>query len=313
MGRIEGPAHADHVLKVIAGNDAASSALAASWRRSGALYALDPASRRPPQRLPEPETARSRERMGSLLAAAQGSIDRLFLAVGGVGCSVVVADLERGDRRSTRRALRRSVLRRLRALERRRLEREIRRHERHRHLPRRAARGDHRPRPAFLHPQFRPVLHDRADFRRAWRTGRRARRVVLPGRPDRRLRASDRKRGRRRGPIHRGGELPSRLSRGAHPARAERRPLRVVAARGRSRRPGDRRDAGGANRARRQCGRPRPPDPGRRPDRTRPKPKATTWTRPSAPCFSARWRARAATCPRRRRTSTCRARPSIGR
>ncbi len=93
MGRIEGPAHADYVLKVIAGNEAASSALAASWRRSGALYALDPASRRPPQRLPEPETARSRERMGSLLAAAQGSIDRLFLAVGGVGCSVVVADL----------------------------------------------------------------------------------------------------------------------------------------------------------------------------------------------------------------------------
>ena len=30
--------------------------------------------------------------MGSLLAAAQGSIDRLFLAVGGVGCSVVLAD-----------------------------------------------------------------------------------------------------------------------------------------------------------------------------------------------------------------------------
>jgi hypothetical protein len=36
MGRIEGPDHADHVLKVIAGNDAAKSALAASWRRSGA-------------------------------------------------------------------------------------------------------------------------------------------------------------------------------------------------------------------------------------------------------------------------------------
>ncbi len=93
MGRIEGPAHADYVLKVIAGNEAASSALAASWRRSCALYALDPASRAPPQRVPEPETARSRERMGSLLVAAQASIDRLFLAVGGVGCSVVVADL----------------------------------------------------------------------------------------------------------------------------------------------------------------------------------------------------------------------------
>ena len=93
MGRVEGPAHADHVLKVIAGNEAASSALAASWRRSGALYALDPASCAPPQRLPADEIARARERMGSLLAAAQGSIDRLFLAVGGVGCSVVVADL----------------------------------------------------------------------------------------------------------------------------------------------------------------------------------------------------------------------------
>jgi transcriptional regulator of acetoin/glycerol metabolism len=92
MGRVEGPAHADHVLKVIAGNDAASSALAASWRRSGALHALDPASHAPSQRLPEDEIAQSRERMGSLLFAAQGSIDRLFLAVGGVGCSVVLAD-----------------------------------------------------------------------------------------------------------------------------------------------------------------------------------------------------------------------------
>src|ERR1700753_1777657 len=92
MGQVAGPAHADHVLKVIAGNDAASSALAASWRRSGALHALDPASRAPAVRLPEDEILQSRERMGSLLFAAQGSIDRLFLAVGGVGCSVVLAD-----------------------------------------------------------------------------------------------------------------------------------------------------------------------------------------------------------------------------
>jgi transcriptional regulator of acetoin/glycerol metabolism len=91
MGRVAGLAHADHVLKVIASNDAASSALAASWRRSGALHALDPASHAPSQRLPEDEIAQSRERMGSLLFAAQGSIDRLFLA-GGVGCSVVLAD-----------------------------------------------------------------------------------------------------------------------------------------------------------------------------------------------------------------------------
>jgi transcriptional regulator of acetoin/glycerol metabolism len=92
MGRPAVADHADRVLKVIAGNEAASSALAASWRRSGALHALDPSSRAASERLPEEEIARSRERMGPLLAAAQGSIDRLFLAVGGVGCSVVLAD-----------------------------------------------------------------------------------------------------------------------------------------------------------------------------------------------------------------------------
>jgi transcriptional regulator of acetoin/glycerol metabolism len=92
MGRPAVADHADHVLKVIAGNEAASSALAASWRRSGALHALDPSSRVPSHRVPEQEIARARERLGSLLFAAQGSIDRLFLAVGGVGCSVVLAD-----------------------------------------------------------------------------------------------------------------------------------------------------------------------------------------------------------------------------
>jgi transcriptional regulator of acetoin/glycerol metabolism len=51
-----------------------------------------PQATRPQQRLPEDEIAQSRERMGSLLFGAQGSIDRLFLAVGGVGCSVVLAD-----------------------------------------------------------------------------------------------------------------------------------------------------------------------------------------------------------------------------
>ena len=79
MGQIEGPAHADHVLKVIASNDAASSALAASWRRSGALHALDPASHAPSQRLPEDEIAQSRERMGSLLFARKEASIASFL------------------------------------------------------------------------------------------------------------------------------------------------------------------------------------------------------------------------------------------
>jgi transcriptional regulator of acetoin/glycerol metabolism len=94
MGQIEGPAHADHVLKVIAGNDAASSALAASLRRSGALHALDPASRAPSQRLPEDEIARSRERMGSLLFAAEGrsiASFSLWAASGVQSCSLTRA------------------------------------------------------------------------------------------------------------------------------------------------------------------------------------------------------------------------------
>ena len=92
MRREVGVMHADRVIKAISSSDPASSALAASWRRSGALHALDPASRTPSQRVSQAEAALARERLGSLLSAAKPSIDRLFLAVGGVGCSVVLAD-----------------------------------------------------------------------------------------------------------------------------------------------------------------------------------------------------------------------------
>jgi transcriptional regulator of acetoin/glycerol metabolism len=92
MGRSANADHADRVLKVISGSDAANSALAASWRRSGRLHALDPACGTPSQRLPMAEVAEARERLGPLLHAAEASLDRLFLAVGGVGCSVLLAD-----------------------------------------------------------------------------------------------------------------------------------------------------------------------------------------------------------------------------
>ena len=92
MGRSANADHADRVLKVISGADAASSALAASWRRSGRLHALDPASRTPSQRLPMAQIAEARERLGPLLRVAQVSLDRLFVAVAGVGCSVLLAD-----------------------------------------------------------------------------------------------------------------------------------------------------------------------------------------------------------------------------
>ncbi len=92
MGRSRAVVHADRVIKAILGSDAASSALAASWRRSGHLHALDPASSAPSLRLPAPDVAAARERLGPLLVVAQSSLDRLLLAVGGVGCSVLLAD-----------------------------------------------------------------------------------------------------------------------------------------------------------------------------------------------------------------------------
>lgn len=92
MGRSANADHADRVLKVISGADAARSALAASWRRSWRLHALDPASRTPSQRLPMAQIAEARERLGPFLRIAQVSLDWLFVAVAGVGCSVLLAD-----------------------------------------------------------------------------------------------------------------------------------------------------------------------------------------------------------------------------
>ncbi|WP_316177362.1 helix-turn-helix domain-containing protein [Bradyrhizobium sp. SZCCHNRI1009] len=111
MGRSPGNAHSDRILEALAKGDAkadadgkadhradrgapAVSALAASWRRSGHLHALDPATPKLPARLTAAEVADARARLGRLLAIAQASLDRLFLAVGGVGCSVLLADAD---------------------------------------------------------------------------------------------------------------------------------------------------------------------------------------------------------------------------
>ena len=247
MGRVEGPAHADHVLKVIAGNDAASSALAASWRRSGALHALDPASPAPSQRLPEDEIAQSRERMGSLLFAAQGSIDRLFLAVGGVGCSVVLAD-PRGiivDRRgapcddtlfdssglwtgavwSERYEGTNGIGTCI-------VEQRAVTIDRDQHFF---------TRNSDLFCTTAPIFDEHGDLAAALDVSS-ARGDLTEG-----FARPDLQRGRRCGSIHRGGELPSGLSQGADPARADWRPVRVVAACSRPGRPRHRRDARGAN------------------------------------------------------------------
>jgi len=84
--------HADLVQASIANSDAAHSALVASWRRSLKLHHLDPAERKAPRRLTEGELSKARQRMEQLIRAADGSLNRLYLAVGGVGCCVMLAD-----------------------------------------------------------------------------------------------------------------------------------------------------------------------------------------------------------------------------
>ncbi len=88
------PRHADLVNDTVAHGSAAKSALVASWRRSSVLHGLDPATCGLPNRLTEAELAEARERVGSLVAAAQPSLDRLYAAVGGIGCCVLLADAQ---------------------------------------------------------------------------------------------------------------------------------------------------------------------------------------------------------------------------
>jgi transcriptional regulator of acetoin/glycerol metabolism len=84
--------HADQIQAAIASNGAAKSALIASWRRSSRLHGLDPAESKPPGRLTDAELRLTRQQMEPLIQAAQSSLDRLFLAVGGAGCCVLLAD-----------------------------------------------------------------------------------------------------------------------------------------------------------------------------------------------------------------------------
>jgi len=86
------PSHVDRIHQAISGGDAAQSSVVASWQRSCRLHALAPEQDRLPLRLTECELSQARESLDRLIHAAQASLDRLFLAVGGVGCSVVMAD-----------------------------------------------------------------------------------------------------------------------------------------------------------------------------------------------------------------------------
>ena len=94
MSKPEIAQHADKVQLAIRSGEAATSALVASWQRSARLHQLDPAERRLPTRLSDRELTVARQRMEPMLRVAQASLDRLYLAVGGMGCCILLADAD---------------------------------------------------------------------------------------------------------------------------------------------------------------------------------------------------------------------------
>lgn len=84
--------HISIIEQALARGEAARSPLVASWSRSARLHGLDPTERAKPDRMTDAELNAARDRMGPMIHAAKPSLDRLFQAVGGVGCCVLLAD-----------------------------------------------------------------------------------------------------------------------------------------------------------------------------------------------------------------------------
>ncbi|MBU3030947.1 GAF domain-containing protein [Paracoccus marinaquae] len=85
--------HADLVVEQ-SRSKSATSALAASWRRSMMRYGLDPADRSRPGRLSQPELAARRQAMEHFLHLAGPQLDQLHHIVGLSGCNVLLTDAE---------------------------------------------------------------------------------------------------------------------------------------------------------------------------------------------------------------------------
>lgn len=87
--------HADRVLeKAHSPRAAATSRLAASWRRSAVTYGLDPRNQRAPERVTLGEISQRRDMMGAFLELAKPQLDQLFRMVGNTGCCVLLTDAE---------------------------------------------------------------------------------------------------------------------------------------------------------------------------------------------------------------------------
>ncbi|WP_417671090.1 GAF domain-containing protein [Roseibium sp.] len=87
--------HVDRVAATVQESvTAATSPVAASWRRSMIYHGLDPARRSATRRLPQVELKRAREKNGSLLEIAKPGLERLFQTAGKAGCCVVLTDAD---------------------------------------------------------------------------------------------------------------------------------------------------------------------------------------------------------------------------
>lgn len=84
--------HAATIEAAIARDEAARHPLVASWQRSSVLHDLNSGKERAPERLTDQELNEAQDRLGLLINTSETSLDQLYLAVGDVGCSVVLAD-----------------------------------------------------------------------------------------------------------------------------------------------------------------------------------------------------------------------------
>jgi len=84
--------HAATIEAAIARDEAARHPLVASWQRSSVLHELAPDKPLAPERLTDQELKEAQEHLGLLVNTSEVSLDQLYLAVGDVGCSVILAD-----------------------------------------------------------------------------------------------------------------------------------------------------------------------------------------------------------------------------
>ncbi|MBP1883493.1 helix-turn-helix domain-containing protein [Sinorhizobium mexicanum] len=85
--------HSEHVYRIAhQSSAAASSPVAASWRRCVTLHGLAPEEVRSPWRLTDDEFRQAHERSGVLVAEAVAELDRLFAVIGRAGCCLLLTD-----------------------------------------------------------------------------------------------------------------------------------------------------------------------------------------------------------------------------